>query len=316
MSSESSAAVQREAESERADLVSTLDQLRENLKPENVVDEVLAGARITTAEISDKIWRTARNNPIPSVLIGLGAAMLLGVGGAITARSTSRDDDWSDEDRAATDGVRSRIGGLNSTGPDHTTFASLSRATDSAKQRLVTQLQAVGSKAADSTSKTADSAQALRDQASRKVSAYASSAREGLNSISGENAMSQSNRSRDHIAGSISRLLDEQPLVLAALGVAVGAAIGAAIPSTEAEGRLMGDASVSVKNRAQELAQQEYAHIKETASATVDNLKQAAADRGVSTDNLSGLIHDAGNTVKDAASNVANHAADTTSLKS
>ena len=316
MSTDSSASVQLEAESERAELVSTLDQLRENLKPENVVDEVLASAKITTSEISDKIWQTAKNNPIPSVLIGLGAAMLLGVGGAVRSRAVSKDD-WSYQGGSDVEIGYDRGGARDSEQrASGSALASLSRATETAKDRLVSQLRVVGSKASESTSRISDSAQALRGQAAQKVADYASSAREGLNSVSGETSMAQYNRSRDQVAGSISRLLDEQPLVLAALGVAVGAAIGAAIPSTEAEGRLMGDASSSVKSRAQELAQQEYAHLKETASSTVDNLKQAAADRGVSTDNLSGLIQDAGKTVKDAATDVTSHAADSAGAKS
>jgi len=128
--------------------------------------------------------------------------------------------------------------------------------------------------------------------------------------------MSQYSRSRDQIGRSMSRLLDEQPLVLAALGVAVGAAIGAAIPSTEAEGRLMGDASVQMKTRAQELAAAEYAHLKETAGATVDDLKRAATDHGVSTENLTGLVQDAGSKVRDAAKEVTSHAAGSAGLQS
>jgi len=127
--------------------------------------------------------------------------------------------------------------------------------------------------------------------------------------------MSQYSRSRDQITGSVSRLLEDQPLILAAIGVAVGAAIGAAIPSTDAEARLMGDASVQFRTRAQELAQAEYAHLKDTAGAAVDDLKKTAADHGLSKDNISGLVQDVGSRVRDHAQDVADHATTSAGLK-
>lgn len=290
MSSETSAEVQKEAESERAELASTLDRLRENLRPENVVDEVMANAKVTTSEISDRIMQSALNNPIPAVLIGIGAAMLIAAGEKFRSRGSAAHVDYDRWTPRRTD----HVGGTG----------------QAATARLSSKLDALGSQASASASRIADSAASLRDQAKSTVTNYATSAREGLASVSGDQVMSQYSRSRDQMANSVSRLLDEQPLVLAALGVAVGAAIGAAIPATDAEARLMGDASASFKSRAQELAQAEYAHLKETASATLGDLKQSAADHGVSSDNLSDLIQDAGSKVRDAAHGVADHAAE------
>lgn len=313
---ESSAEVQRKAERERAELVSTLDQLRENLKPANVVDEVMASAKISTADIADRVVQIAKNNPIPSVIIGIGAAMLLGVGRVVTRPST-KDMGWDYDGDAGLDESdyaepyrsetynRSRASGR-----------SLADRAASVSDRIQSGLHAGGTQIAASASQVAGSALSLEDQVSGKLSAYASTAREGFRSSDEDTDMAQYSKSRDALGGTLSRLLDEQPLVLAALGVAVGAAIGAAIPSTEAEGRLMGDASVNLKSKAQELAQEQYAHIKETAGATIDDLKQQAADRGVSTDNISGLVQDAGARVRDAAYDVAGHAADTSGLKS
>jgi Protein of unknown function (DUF3618) len=289
--SETSADVQRAVESERAELVSTLDQLRENLKPQNVVDEVMASAKLTTAEIGDRVWAVARSNPIPAALIGIGAAMLLGVGQTLRSRSVARVEDWDGGDSPS--GRGQALTGAGSPG----------------RNTVAAELHDAGSRVSASAARIAASARALRDQASR-------STRRATNSNSGDQDMSQYSRSRDQISESVSRLFEEQPLVLAALGVAVGAAIGAAIPSTEAEGRLMGDASVQLKTRAQELAAAEYAHLKETAGATVSDLKRTVSEHGVSTDNLSGLVQDAGSRVRDAANDVASHAADTAGLKS
>jgi ElaB/YqjD/DUF883 family membrane-anchored ribosome-binding protein len=62
----------------------------------------------------------------------------------------------------------------------------------------------------------------------------------------------------------------EQPLVMAGLGIALGAAIGAALPPTEAENRLMGEASDEVKKQARALAQEQYEKSKSSAEAILD----------------------------------------------
>lgn len=314
--SESSAEVQRKAERERAELVSTLDQLRENLKPANVVDEVMASAKITTSDITDRVLQIAKNNPIPSVIIGIGAAMLLGVG-RIATRSSTKVEGWDyDGDAGLDQSDYAEPYRSNLYGGSRLTEPSVADRAYSVGDKIQSGLHDRSNQLAASASHVAASAFALKDQVTSKLSSYASSARQGFSFSDEDTDMAQYSKSRDALGGTLSRLLDEQPLVLAALGVAVGAAIGAAIPSTETEGRLMGDASVNLKSRAQELAQEQYAHIKETAGATIEDLKQQAADRGVSADNLSGLVQDAGARVKDAAYDVAGHAADKSGLKS
>lgn len=304
--SESSAEVQREVETERAELVSTLDQLRENLKPANVVDEVMASAKVTTTEVTDRIWSVARNNPIPAVLIGIGALMLVGVGGKMRSRAAAKEHDWEDDSRFPRTRTRATGGTMDRPGSSYRRAASKLPEGD-----ISARLQAAGSRAAAAAAQIADSAHSLRDQAAGRATAL----RHTIKSMSGDTSMSHHSRSRNQIGNSLTRLIDEQPLVLAALGVAVGAAIGAAIPSTETESRLMGDASGQLKSRAQELAAAEYEHLKETAGSTFNELKQTAADHGVSAENLQGLVQDAGSRVRDAAHDVTDHAAGTAGLK-
>lgn len=59
-------------------------------------------------------------------------------------------------------------------------------------------------------------------------------------------------------------MMDEQPLVLGALAVAVGAIIGTAIPSTQYENRVLGAARDRTLTKAQELGQQQYESLKDT----------------------------------------------------
>jgi hypothetical protein len=66
----------------------------------------------------------------------------------------------------------------------------------------------------------------------------------------------------------------EQPLVLAGLGLAIGAAIGASMPATEAENRVMGEASDDMKERAQRFAEEQYAKGKTAAQDAIQSVKE------------------------------------------
>ena len=59
-------------------------------------------------------------------------------------------------------------------------------------------------------------------------------------------------------------MMNEQPLVVGALAVAVGAIIGTAIPSTQYENRVLGTARDRTLSKAQELGQQQYESLKDS----------------------------------------------------
>ena len=302
----SSAEIERDAEHERAELVSTLDQLRENLKPANVIDEVMASAKITTTDITDRVWRTARANPIPATLIGLGAAMILGVGQKVRSSAAAKDHDWTSGRRFPQDGSTAYVRGEQS-------GAQRARSTASSLQaNISSQLDRVGQQASQAASKIAESASDFQQQASRQLTRYASSARNGLSSSSRDGVMNKSNRSHNQTNGRLSRFIDEQPLVLAALGIAVGAAIGAAIPTSDTESEWMGDASGSVKQAARDLAREQYSQIRDTAGQTIEEVKRSVAEHGVSTENLSDLVRDVGDKVQAGATQVGGKIADNT----
>jgi hypothetical protein len=68
---------------------------------------------------------------------------------------------------------------------------------------------------------------------------------------------------------SIGELLERQPLLLGAVGIAIGAGIAASIPTTEAENEVMGGASDFVRDAVSEKA----AQVKEMAEAAVHEAK-------------------------------------------
>jgi hypothetical protein len=89
---ETSAEIEREAEAERAHLAMTLDQLRQNLTPQHIADELLGNARQGASVVLKTLGETAAENPVPALLISAACAMFLS-SGKLFGKSSSTDRD-------------------------------------------------------------------------------------------------------------------------------------------------------------------------------------------------------------------------------
>ena len=254
---QSSAEVAHEAEDVRAGLAHTLDRLRDNLKPENVVDEVVSNARIGAATLIDRVMEVARGYPMPALFIGMGATMLIGLGTRTMSKGGSE--------------PRSRPSIPLPRGPDRL-------------PRVV----------------NPDALRAEPDPAKFRRSAFSPERVSDIMATSPNTARTARPLEPSRLSG----LLDEQPLILAALGVAVGAAIGAALPTTRIEDDWVGNASSSFRHAAQDAARSEIDDLADAAGRAAHNVKQSAVDRGASADNVSGFVRDVGEEAKSALHNV------------
>ena len=79
---------------------------------------------------------------------------------------------------------------------------------------------------------------------------------------------------RDNVASFVT----EQPLLTAAIGVAIGAAIASLLPPTEAEDQLMGEASDAVKGTANQVGSDALEGAKHVASKVADRAQTAARE--------------------------------------
>ena len=261
----SSADVEGEAEGVRAALAQTLDQLRDNLKPAHVIEEVVSNARIGASTIADQLYQVARDHPLPAMLVGLGATMIFGLGAKTMASLQP---------------------------------APRPRPVGTTRQRVEAErLRLSDISALANTSGSDPSLFSINERG--RVPMASSKSRSNA-----RRTMSPPEPSR------LSGLLDEQPLIIAALGVAVGAAIGAALPQTRVENEWVGESSTSVRRAATEAARQEIDELSDVVGRTAQNLKQAAADRGLSSDNMTGLVRDVGEHAKSAIHDVGSHASD------
>jgi hypothetical protein len=88
---ETSDEIEREAEISRARLALTLDQLRDNLTPRHLADEMLGHAREGASAVLDTIGASTAKHPVPALLISAACAALFSLATG-PARHRHRDD--------------------------------------------------------------------------------------------------------------------------------------------------------------------------------------------------------------------------------
>jgi hypothetical protein len=96
----------------------------------------------------------------------------------------------------------------------------------------------------------------------------------------------------------MTRVLREQPLAVAAAGLAAGAAIAAVFPSMEIEERTLGRAGESLRDAAQKARER----VKDATVKPGEPLKDAAEERGLTSEGLKDLAGDVADTFTSAVS--------------
>ena len=221
--------LERQAEALRADMDRTLSALERKFSPEQLIDRSLGSLREHGGELSQTLGATMRNNPVPIVLTLAGLTWL------VASSYNSRQPPGQDlSSRFARSGVGQK----------------LQQGAQTARERL-------SETAASTRDRWSATTQSARDR-------FASSASMGSGRVSSRlHSARDSARDRAYqVQERVTTLLDEQPLVVGALAVAVGAIIGTAIPSTQYENRVLGAARDRTLSKAQQLGEQQYDSLK------------------------------------------------------
>jgi len=275
----SSAQLQREADAARIGLADTLGQLRDGVAPSALSGEAIALVKDSGLSILKALSDSARANPVPALLIGAGLTMLL-------TRTTG-----SDVMGVAT----STLKGAAATGADAVRSAAsgVAGATSSAASSVAGAAKEVVKGATDRTADVVmDSAAAVSDRvAESAVSAHHTAVdsmasvkdrlQSGLDSGKAEfdARRQQASELADNVKGhaqtvaqqacqSFARLIEEQPILMAALGAALGAAVGAALPLSQAEKDLMGETGAKAIGVGREALSNAADVVRKEASAT------------------------------------------------
>ena len=263
----------RQADATRQRISRTMDELTDRLTVGQVLDEVLGYAKGGGGTMATALTRAARDNPIPSLLVSAGAMMFLserlGLPRRMAAGSASRVGP-----AASKSGVGLKQG--------------LSEGTRAASEGLSAAGEQIGNLGQQVRDRAGSAA-----QAAETIQGYSGSVAEQVSELAGQ-AQEQLETASEQLIQQARRLMEEQPLLAGAIGLAIGAGIAAVLPKTTTEQEYMGDASKAVKEAATEFAEQQY----ETAKDVVGRVSEAAMNAA----DKEGLT---GSAVKDLAGSTA-----------
>jgi hypothetical protein len=228
----------REAEATRRRIRHTMAEVADRLTVGQVLDEVLGYAKGGGGTMATALTRAARDNPVPSLLVSAGAMMFLSERLGLPRRTDA--------------GSAPRM-------------RSLTRKSDAGlKQGLNEATSAAGDAVSSAGEQIGNVGRQVRDQAA----SAARSAGETVQDYSGaladqvselaEQAQEQLETASQQLIQQARRLMDEQPLLAGAIGLAIGAGIAAVLPKTTTEQEFMGDASKAAKDAATEFAEQGF----------------------------------------------------------
>jgi hypothetical protein len=276
----SSAQLQREADAARIGLADTLGQLRDGVAPSALSGEAIALVKDSGLSILKALSDSARANPVPALLIGAGLTMLLtrttgsdvmgvatstlksaaatsagaarsaasGLAGAASSAASGiagAASGAASSVAGAASGVASSVAGAASgaagaakdavKGAADRTANAVMDAAGTMRDRVAGTAVSAHQTAVDSMASVKDRLQSGLDSGKAEFDARRQQAGELADDVT-DQAQTMAQQARQSFA----RLIEEQPILMAALGAALGAAVGAALPLSQSEKDLMG----------------------------------------------------------------------------
>lgn len=151
--------------------------------------------------------------------------------------------------------------------------AAVSGGADQAKSTLSEGLDQAG----ESVSQGADRAKEALHEGAEAVGEQARRARHRAAEL-GEEARERGGKVANRARGSLERLIEEQPLVIGGLALALGAAIGGAVPNSRAENRLMGRKAEQMRQDIRGTAKAEGEKLRSVAKAAGEEAREVAKE--------------------------------------
>jgi len=247
------------------------------------------GERDLYVQAGDWLVDTARRKPEALLLLAAGCALLMRKGRSSDGAT------WYDHRRDSTLGTtQARAAGILDQARSRTGDFQ-NRVSEAASSYA----GAAGNLASNVKSQVANTASDLKNQVSEAATSYAASvgeyadhARQTMSEASsrlGEQAQSAMHTAHDS--------LRDQPLLVAAVGLAAGAAVAAFFPATDLERRTLGEAREVLADAASKAGE----NLLGAAGQAGERLKTAAADRGLNPEGLKELARDVTETFTSAA---------------
>lgn len=228
--------IEREIDAQRASIGNIVDRLESKFTPGQIIDQAWGMMQNNGSTFLTNLGTSVRNNPVPAVLTSVGLLWLMmsqnrpPIPRPSYRTGPDQSGEWVDD---VTDGFNSAREHL------HQTAGTLKEGYQSLKDKA-THLGENVEVATDTVN------HALHEAGDRLV------------------------RNTQVLGQQFNHLLNEQPLVVAAAGIALGAMIGAALPTTATEQRYLGRTSAGLVDKVKKQAQEGYETVRDTVTKTTD----------------------------------------------
>ncbi|RRV03771.1 DUF3618 domain-containing protein [Pseudomonas sp. v388] len=247
--------LEQEIDAKRASISNIVDSLESRFTPGQLFDQVLTYTKGNGGEFFQNLGTTLKNNPVPTVLTGIGLTWL----------ALNQNKPFAAYPVSSGPGLGEKLS--NVAGQVASAFGQVSNSVHNATAAVTDKAHALTDKAHT----LKDKASGLHQGASESLGSSASQARNLAH-----DANAQLHAQTAQLKGQFDTLLKEQPLVLAAIGIALGAALGAALPSTRKEDELLGRTSDKLTSTLKAKGQEAYAGVKDTVKQTAEAAKSGS----------------------------------------
>ena len=300
----STSQIEREIEQTRADIEGTLAELRSRMSIGEVVDEVSRQFRSSGGpELMRNFGRQVKANPLPLALIGAGIAWLMIGNGRAGYRHEHEFEPYEPEPYELLDeeydpdyeydpytgrhasqlpptGAGPSVGAAvapgSQLGADGGEEAHRRGKSSSVSETASEATSRAGGVASSTAAAVSDRASSVAGAVSRQAQHAGSQARRAARRTSAGAA-----RAGRSVQRSFLDLIEEQPLVVGTIGVAVGAAIGALLPPTRTEDRWVGPARDRVRDEAARVGREQYEKASHVAEKAYESAREEADAQGL-----------------------------------
>ncbi|MBA1189509.1 DUF883 family protein [Pseudomonas entomophila] len=244
--------LEQEINAKREHISHLVDAIEQRMTPGQLFDQALSYTKGNGGEFCHNLAVTLKNNPLPTTLTAIGLSWL----------ALNQNKPFNPGPATHGPGLGDKLGDMVDT---------VKGAFAQAGDKLHDAGDSVRAKAHDLRDKASDMSESTRHSAGDTADSLRRTAHDTTDSLrrTAHDARDQIKQQTDVVKGQFDTLLKEQPLVLAAIGIALGAAIGAALPSTRKEDQLMGSVSDRLTDTVKAKGEQAYQEAKDTVKQSV-----------------------------------------------
>lgn len=231
------AELEREIDQQRAEIGNIVHALESKLSPGELIDTALGYVKGGSGEFFSNLSNTVKANPVPTVLTSIGLLWMM-----------------AGQNRQPHSSVTTARYSGAATGP-------------SIGEKLSAKAAGIKQQGANIKDKAS--------QMSHNVSESLGNARSRA-SDSGRHASERLRGGADRARGGFNHLLQEQPLALGAIGIALGALLAASVPPTRREDEMLGEASDRMTDKLRHKAEEGYQKMSAKGEEVAAQIKQNA----------------------------------------